>query len=129
MPQRPTWPVSSDEVDQREHVVDGVVVLGDAERPAHHRLVGPRVRVRRLANDIGGHAGRALAELERVGLDGGAVRRRSRSVALPMKASCASPAWMISRAIALASAMSLPTLSPSHTSAHWADAVRRGSIT
>ena len=36
----PTWPVSSDEVDQREDVVDRVVVLGDAERPADHRLVG-----------------------------------------------------------------------------------------
>ena len=35
---------------------------------------------------------------------------------------------MISRAIAFESAMSLPTFSPSQTSAHWADAVRRGSI-
>ena len=34
---------------------------------------------------------------------------------------------MISRAIALASAMSLPTSSPSQTSAHSADDVRRGS--
>src|SRR5262249_55057717 len=39
------------------------------------------------------------------------------------------PANMISRAMALASAMSVPTLSPSHTSAHAADEVRRGSTT
>ena len=71
------------EVDQREHVVDGVVMLGDAERPAHHRLAGARVGVRGFANHVGGNAGRALAELERVGLDGLAIRveagrRRSR---------------------------------------------------
>ena len=34
---------------------------------------------------------------------------------------------MISRAIALASAMSLPTSMPSQTSAHSAELVRRGS--
>ena len=39
----------------------------------------------------------------------------------------AKPGMMISRAMALASAMSVPTCSPSHTSAHWADDVRRGS--
>ena len=36
---------------------------------------------------------------------------------------------MISRAIVFESATSLPTLSPIQTSAHCADAVRRGSIT
>src|SRR3954468_22262104 len=36
---------------------------------------------------------------------------------------------MISRAMVLDSATSEPTLSPSHTSAHCADVVRRGSIT
>ena len=36
---------------------------------------------------------------------------------------------MISRAIVLASATSVPTLSPSHMSAHAADVVRRGSTT
>ena len=36
---------------------------------------------------------------------------------------------MISRPIALASAMSEPTSRPSHTSAHCADGVRRGSTT
>ena len=37
------------------------------------------------------------------------------------------PAWMISRAIVWASAMSVPTSSPSQPSAHCADEVRRGS--
>ena len=40
------------EVDDREDVVDGVVVLGDAERPAHLRAVGARVRVRHLADHV-----------------------------------------------------------------------------
>ena len=44
-PKRPTWPQSSAEVDQREDVVDGVVVLGDPERPADHRR-GRRARTR-----------------------------------------------------------------------------------
>ena len=35
---------------------------------------------------------------------------------------------MISRAIVFDSAMSVPTSSPAHTSAHWAELVRRGSI-
>src|SRR5215470_2306776 len=41
----------------------------------------------------------------------------------------ARPAWMISRAIVLASATSVPTLRPSQVSAHSADVVRRGSTT
>ena len=45
-----------------------------------------------------------------------------------MNSRLCSPAWMISRAIAFASATSLPTLRPSHVSAHCADVVRRGSI-
>ena len=40
-----------------------------------------------------------------------------------------SPEWMISRAIAFASGMSVPTSSPSQRSAHCAEAVRRGSTT
>src|SRR6476659_5910694 len=44
-----------------------------------------------------------------------------------MNSRFSSPAWMISRAIALASAMSQPTSRPSHPSAHSADEVRRGS--
>ena len=38
-------------------------------------------------------------------------------------------AWMISRAIVLDSAMSVPTSRPIHVSAHSADDVRRGSTT
>ena len=79
------------QIDQREHVVDGVVVLGDAERPADHRLVGARVGVRGLANHVGGHAGRALAELQRVGLDRRPVCVESGRPVLD-EASCASPA-------------------------------------
>jgi len=44
-----------------------------------------------------------------------------------MKARFSSPAAMISRPIAFASAMSLPTSSPSHVSAQAALVVRRGS--
>ena len=44
-----------------------------------------------------------------------------------MNASLCSPAWMISRAIVLESAMSVPTFSPSQTSAQRAELVRRGS--
>ena len=50
-------------------------------------------------------------------------------VARSMKRSLVRPAWMISRAIVLASAMSVPTSSPSHASAHCAEPVRRGSTT
>ena len=69
LPYRPTWPVSSGEVDQREDVVDRVVVLGDAERPADHRPVGLRVGVGQLADRGRGHARLALGVLERVRLD------------------------------------------------------------
>ena len=62
------------EVDQREDVVDGVVVLGDAERPADHGAVGAREGVRRLADHLGGNAGQALALLERERLDRRGVR-------------------------------------------------------
>ena len=126
LPHLPTWPVSSDEVDQREHVVDGVVVLGDAERPADHRLVGRGVGVRQLADRGGGHARLALGVLERVRLDLGPVRLEV-DVARSMNSMFARPAWMISRPIAFASAMSLPTSRPSQTSAHSAELVRRGS--
>ena len=50
-------------------------------------------------------------------------------VARSMKDRLASPAWMISRAMVLARAMSVPTSSPSHVSAHCADDVRLGSTT
>ena len=45
-----------------------------------------------------------------------------------MNSRLCSPAWMISRAIPFASATSLPTLRPSHASAHCAVVVRRGSM-
>ena len=57
------------EVDQREHVVDADVVLGDAERPADHRPVGARVGVRGVADHVGRDAGESLALGEREGLD------------------------------------------------------------
>ncbi len=66
-------PVASDvsgeerQVDEREHVVDGVVVLGDAERPADHGAVGRGVCVRRVADDLGGDSRDALAEAQRIG--------------------------------------------------------------
>ena len=62
-----------DEVDQGEDVVDRVVVLGDAERPADHRLVGRREGVGELADRLGRDAGLALGVLERVALDLGLV--------------------------------------------------------
>jgi hypothetical protein len=65
-PHRPTCPVSEREVDERQHVVDGVVVLGDAERPAHDRAVGARVHPARRGDELrvdarhGGHRLRAV---------------------------------------------------------------------
>ena len=65
----PDMPAQEGEVDQAEDVVDGVVVLGDAERPADHGAVGTRERVRRLADRLRRNAGQALPHLERVLLD------------------------------------------------------------
>ena len=62
------------QVDQRENVVDGVVVLGDAERPADHGAVGAGIGVGGLADRLGRHAGLALAPLQRPLLDAGGVR-------------------------------------------------------
>ena len=62
----------------------------------------------------------------------GSTERRYSSkpvVERSMKRWLASPAWMISRAIVFESAMSLPTSSPSHVSAHCAEPVLRGSTT
>ena len=61
------------QVDQREDVVDGVVVLRDPERPADHAAVGARERVRRLADHLGGNAGQPLALGERERLHRGRV--------------------------------------------------------
>ena len=65
------------EVDQREHVVDGIVMLGDAERPADHGAIGSRVGVSGLLNGVRRNARLALRERERVGLDAGPVRLES----------------------------------------------------
>ncbi len=54
------------EIDQREHIVDGVVMLGDAERPAEFRARGFRIGVRQFADHRGGHAGLALGAFQRV---------------------------------------------------------------
>ena len=58
-----------DERDQRQDVVDRVVVLGDAERPADHRARGRGEGVGELADGLGRDAGLALGVLERVRLD------------------------------------------------------------
>ena len=58
-----------DQVDQGQDVVDRVVVLGDAERPADHRAGRLREGVRQLADGVGGDTGLALGVVERVGLD------------------------------------------------------------
>ena len=116
------------EIDEGDNVVHRVVMLGDAERPADLRALGLGVGVRGLADDFGGHAGLALRVLERVLLD--ASRYASNPlVAFSMNHSFASPEAIISRAMALASAISEPTSRPSHTSAHCAEHVRRGSTT
>ena len=76
----------------------------------------------------GGHARHLFGALERPG----ARRTRDRPRSLRSRARrtprCASPAAMISRPTAFASAMSVPTSSPTHTSAHSAEVVRRGSM-
>ena len=72
---------------------------------------------------------RARAALERVRLDRRGVAPRSRvGRALDEARGCTRPASMISRATALASAMSEPTSRPSHTSAHSRRGRARGSI-
>ena len=53
------------EVDQRQHVVDRVVVLRDPERPADHRAIGFRVGVRDLLDDLGRNPGHGLTSLQR----------------------------------------------------------------
>ena len=73
LPYLPTCPVSRASEISDEHVVDRVVVLGDAERPADHRAVGLGVRVRRLADRRRRHARLALGVLERVRLDARAI--------------------------------------------------------
>jgi len=62
------------QVDQRKHVVDSVVVLGDPERPAHLGVLRVAPRMRELTDRVGGHTGHALCFFERPRLDGLAVR-------------------------------------------------------
>ena len=62
------------EVDQREDVVDRVVVLGDPERPADLRAVRLAEQVRRLVDRIGGNPRHARRLVERPLLDGLAER-------------------------------------------------------
>ena len=57
------------QVDQREHVVDRVVMLRDAERPADHGPVRARVRVRDLLDRACRHTGVLLGALQWIGLD------------------------------------------------------------
>ncbi len=65
------------EVDQRQHVVGGVVMLGDAEGPADHRPVGLRVFDRDVLDRRGGHPGLLLRDVQRVRLDA------AREIAIP----------------------------------------------
>ena len=78
----PDVPGEQREVDQPEHVVDRVVVLGDAERPADLGAVGARVRVRDVLDHVGGHAAQRLGPLERVRLDRRDVGLEARCAAL-----------------------------------------------
>ena len=123
----PDVPAQQREVDQRQDVVDRVVVLGDAQGPADHRLARPSRR-RGRSRGWPRRGRRSRARRAR----GCTARRppgrpRSRWWRGAMNSSLARPAAMISRPIALASAMSVPTSRPSHRSAHSADVVRRGS--
>ena len=52
------------EVDERQDVVDGVVVLGDAERPAQLGPIGPGVGVGQFGDDLGRHPGHLRAPLQ-----------------------------------------------------------------
>ena len=61
------------EVDQREDVVHGVVMLRDAQRPADHPALGSRVRERGIPDDVAGDTRSVLGKLQRVLLDARAV--------------------------------------------------------
>ena len=58
------------EIAQRQHVVDGVVVFGDAEGPEDLALLHRGVGMGHLADRRGGDAGDLGGDLERVRLDG-----------------------------------------------------------
>ena len=119
------------EVDQRADVVDGVVMLGDAERPAELRARGLGVGVRQLGDELARERRSSSRAYSSV-YGSTHLRDSSRSplVARSMNARFSKPAARISRPTALASAMSEPTSSPSQPSAHCArEPVRRGSTT
>ena len=61
------------EIDEGEDVVDGVMVLGDAESPADHRPWCRREGVGELADRVGGDAGLALGIVQGVALDLGLI--------------------------------------------------------
>jgi len=67
-------PAQERQVDQRQDVVHGVVVLRDPERPPDHRLVREGVCVRSLADGRGGDAGLELGTLQGVRLHARLVR-------------------------------------------------------
>ncbi len=125
-PQRPMWPGEQCQIAQREDVVDGVVMLGDPEGPQELRLPARGVRVRNLADRVRRDPGDLGGDVERVRLDR-LANAAYPSVEWAMKSRFVSPAWMISRAIAFARAMSVPTSMPSQRSANFDDDVRRGS--
>ena len=52
------------EIDERDHIVHGVVVLGDAQRPTDHGAIGLGVAVRDLADDLARNARDLLTALQ-----------------------------------------------------------------
>ena len=69
----PDVPGQQHERDERQDVVDRVVMLGDAKGPADHRLVGLGEGVGDLSDGIRGHAGLALGVGQRVRLHPGPI--------------------------------------------------------
>ena len=67
------------EIDQRQHVVHGVVVLGDAQRPTDHGAIGLGVGVRHLADDLARNARDLFTALEGPVHDRILVLRRTRA--------------------------------------------------
>ena len=66
------------EIGQRENIVNCVVVFGDSERPANHRLICSSKRMRHFLNDVRSHARLVGRVLERIRLDRTAVFVESR---------------------------------------------------
>ena len=65
------------QVNQRQHVVHGVVMLGDAQGPANLRALCFGIGVRGLANHFGGHTGLEFGTLQRVFFDASPVSVKS----------------------------------------------------